>query len=56
MKKLMIAAAIVCAAAFANAATVSWGVGCITDAPTAGGWGEGVAGDGYTGVLSLYSD
>ena len=56
MKKLMIAAAIVCAAAFANAATVSWGVGCITDAPTAGGWGEGLAGKGYTATLSLYSD
>ena len=56
MKKLMIAAAIVCAAAFANAATVSWSVGTITDAPTDGGWGEGLAGDGYTATLSIYSD
>ena len=56
MKKLMIAAAIVCAAAFANAATVSWSLGTITDAPTAGGWGEGLAGEGYTATLSLYSD
>ena len=56
MKKLMIAAAIVCAAAFANAATVSWGIGTITDAPAAGGWGEGLAGEGYTATLSLYSD
>ena len=56
MKKLMIAAAIVCAAAFANAATVQWSVGTITDAPTVGGWGEGLAGDGYTATLSLYSD
>ena len=56
MKKLMIAAAIVCAAAFANAATVSWTIGVIYDAPEAGGWGEGSAGEGYTGVLSFYSD
>ena len=56
MKKLMIAAAIVCAAAFANAATVQWSVGVITDATAAGGWGEGTAGAGYTATLSLYSD
>ena len=56
MKKLMIAAAIVCAAAFANAASVNWMVGTITDAPTDGGWGEGVAGAGYTANISLYSD
>ena len=56
MKKLMIAAAIVCAAAFANAATVSWTVGVIYDAPEAGGWGEGAAGEGYTGILNFYSD
>ena len=56
MKKLMIAAAIVCAAAFANAATVQWAVGVITDATAAGGWGEGTAGAGYTATLSLYKD
>ena len=56
MKKLMIAAAIVCAAAFANAATVQWAAGVITDAPTDGGWGKGLAGAGYTATLSLYSD
>ena len=56
MKKLMIAAAIVCAAAFANAATVQWSVGVITDATAAGGWGEGTAGAGYTATLSLYKD
>ena len=41
MKKLMIAAAIVCAAAFAQAATVSWGSGALRTAANAnGGWGD----------------
>ena len=35
MKKLMIAAAIVCAAAFAQAAAVDWDVGDIQDSPNA---------------------
>ena len=37
MKKLMIAAAIVCAAAFAQAATISWGSGTINVAKNAAG-------------------
>ena len=37
MKKLMIAAAIVCAAAFAQAATISWGSGTIYTAKDAAG-------------------
>ena len=42
MKKLMIAAAIVCAAAFAQAATVGWSIGAITEAGAGGkGWGDG---------------
>ena len=40
MKKLMIAAAIVCAAAFAQAATVTWQSGAWSDLPTCYGWTE----------------
>ena len=41
MKKLMIAAAIVCAAALSHAATVTWGSGALkTAANTNGGWSD----------------
>ncbi len=53
MKKLMIAAAIVCAAAFANAATASWGVGYIDDTD---GNLLGPSSTGYTATLNIYSD
>ena len=49
----MIAAAIVCAAAFANAATAQWGVGFIED--TDGNLlSPGTT--GYTATLNIYSD
>ena len=53
MKKLMIAAAIVCAAAFANAATASWGIGYINDVD---GNLLGDSSTGYTAALNIYSD
>ena len=53
MKKLMIAAAIVCAAAFANAATAVWGVGYIEDVD---GNLLGSSSTGYTATLNIYSD
>ena len=53
MKKLMIAAAIVCAAAFANAASIMWNVSGVTDAP---GAKEGVAGENYYVYTFLTSD
>ena len=53
MKKLLIAAAVVCAAAFANAATANWGVGFIEDE-------DGNLLDsssvGYTATIKIYSD
>ena len=55
MKKLMIAAAIVCAAAFANAAIVSWSSGQIMQ-PGEGGKGWGNTGFSAAGdfVATLY--
>ena len=53
MKKLMIAAAIVCAAAFANAATAAWGVGYINDVD---GNLLGPSSTGYTATINIYSD
>ena len=53
MKKLMIAAAIVCVAAFANAATASWAVGYINDVD---GDLLGLSSTGYTAILNVYSD
>ena len=53
MKKLMIAAAIVCAAAFANASTALWGVGYVEDAD---GNLLGSSSSGYTATLNIYSD
>ena len=53
MKKLMIAAAIVCAAAFANAATASWAVGYINDVD---GNLLGSSSTGYTAIFNIYSD
>ena len=59
MKKLMIAAAIVCAAAFVQAATVTW-TGCyISTATTKGGWTKTMLGaddTGYTATLYLFTD
>ena len=53
MKKLMIAAAIVCAAAFAQAASVNWQIGYIEGAGAGGkGWsGEAMNGAGITAEL-----
>ena len=46
MKKLMIAAAIVCAAAMSQAVTVSWGLGTIDSYGEGGtGWGDMLQGD-----------
>ena len=53
MKKLLIAAAIACAAAFANAATASWGIGYIEDTD---GNPLGSSSTGYTAALNIYSD
>ena len=53
MKKLMIAAAIACAAAFANAATANWGIGYIEDID---GNLLGSSSSGYTATLNIYSD
>ena len=53
MKKLMIAAAIVCAAAFANAATAAWGIGYINDVD---GNPLGASSTGYTATFNVYSD
>ena len=53
MKKLMIAAAIVCAAAFANAAAITWTVTDIIDAP---GATEGIADGNYTLYTFITSD
>ena len=53
MKKLMIAAAIVCAAAFANAASASWGVGFINDVD---GNLLGPSSTGYTATFNVYED
>ena len=53
MKKLMIAAAIVCATAFANAASAVWGVGYIEDAD---GNLLDSSSTGYTATLNIYSD
>ena len=47
MKKLMIAAAIVCAAAFVQAATINWGSGNITDTGLPGATGTKI-GSGLT--------
>ena len=49
----MIAAAIVCAAAFANAATANWGVGYIEDED---GNLLGSSSTGYTATLNIYED
>ena len=50
MKKLMIAAAIVCAAAFAQAATVSWNSGSLmTAADATGGWSSTTIRGNYAG-------
>ena len=53
MKKLMIAAAIACAAAFANAATAAWGVGFVEDAD---GNLLGSSSTGYVATFNIYSD
>lgn len=53
MKKLMIAAAIVCAAAFANAASANWYAGYINDVD---GNPLGSSSTGYTAVFNVYSD
>ena len=56
MKKLMIAAAIVCAAAFAQAATVNWSSGTFSGG-FAGPDGKTMKGStAYTMVVSLYTD
>ena len=54
MKKLMIAVAIVCAAAFAQAAQVSWSTGLLKDQ---GGTsiGSGSVGDTWTAVMYVYA-
>ena len=56
MKKLMIAAAIVCAAAFAQAASVSWGSGTMMTAKDAtGGWGStNLKVAGVDALMSVY--
>ena len=53
MKKLMIAAAVACAAAFANAATASWAVGFLNDVD---GNLLGPSSSGYTATFNVYSD
>ena len=53
MKKLIIAAAVVCIAAFANAATAVWGVGYINDTD---GNPLGASSTGYTATFNIYSD
>ena len=53
MKKLMIAAAIVCAAAFANAASANWYVGYINDED---GNLLTSSSTGYTATFNVYSD
>ena len=53
MKKLLIAAAVVCIAAFANAASAVWGVGYIEDTD---GNPLGASSSGYTATLNIYSD
>ena len=49
----MIAAAIACAAAFANAASAVWGVGYINDVD---GNPLGTSSTGYTATFNIYSD
>ena len=49
----MIAAAIVCAAAFANAATATWGIGYINDTD---GNPLGASATDYTATFNIYSD
>ena len=53
MKKLMIAAAVACIAAFANAASAVWGVGYINDT---NGDPLGTSSTGYIATLNIYSD
>ena len=56
MKKLIIAAAIVCAAAFVHAATATWGSGALKTALNAeGGWsGTGVNNAGVEVTMNVY--
>ena len=54
MKKLMIAAAIVCAAAFAQAASVTWSTGLLTD-QNGTSLGKGSIGDKWTAVMYVYA-
>lgn len=59
MKKLMIAAAIVCAAAFAQAATVSWASGDLYfngDKSAVAGPGASVADGAVTGYIFTFAD
>ena len=59
MKKLMIAAAIVCAAAFAQAATCTWGSGALRVATSAqGGWSttstDTLNNKGYEATMNVF--
>ena len=54
MKKLMIAAAIVCAAAFAQAASVTWSTGLLKD-QNGTSIGSGAIGDTWTAVMYVYA-
>ena len=53
MKKLMIAAAIVCVAALSHAATVNWSTGMIGPCADREGWGSGKIANGTEGYNAI---
>lgn len=56
MKKIIIAAAIVCAAVFAEGAAVDWTASGILDAAATAAAGKNTAGSGWLGYMILASD
>jgi len=56
MKKLMIAAAMVCAAAFAQAAAIDWSASNVADPVATAAGGKAVAANGWLGYVVLSAD
>lgn len=56
MKKLIMAVAIVCAAAFAHAAAIDWSASKVYDAVATASQGKNVAGSGWLGYVIMEAD
>ena len=55
MKKVMVAAAIICAVAFARAAAVDWTIGGVVDPVASAAAGKNVAANGFAAYMILSS-